>query len=47
MPEEKGHNYSMLLIQKFSLLQEASGKLHKAGYYNRVAKGILSRRRGI
>ena len=26
--------YSMMLIQKFSQLQEASDKLHKAGYYN-------------
>ena len=25
--------YSMMLIQKFSQLQEASDKLHKAGYY--------------
>tara|TARA_R100000541_G_C1881432_1_gene82353 strand:+ start:466 stop:1053 length:588 start_codon:yes stop_codon:yes gene_type:complete len=50
MPEEKGHNYSMLLIQKFSLLQEASGKLHKAGYYNKWPKGyyrdvVVSRRK--
>jgi hypothetical protein len=33
MPEEEGYNYSMMLIQKFSLLQEASDKLHKSGYY--------------
>ena len=33
MPEENGYNYSMMLIQKFSLLQEASDKLHKSGYY--------------
>ena len=26
--------YSMMLIQKFSQLQEASDKLHKAGYYD-------------
>ena len=50
MPEEKGHNYSMLLIQKFSLLQEASGKLHKAGYYSKWPKGyyrgvVVSRRK--
>ena len=33
MPEENGYNYSMMLIQKFSLLQQASDKLHKSGYY--------------
>ena len=27
-------DYSMMLIQKFSQLQEASDKLHKAGYYD-------------
>ena len=31
--------YSMMLAQKFSLLQEASDKLHKAGYYNKWPKG--------
>jgi len=36
---EKGLNYSMMLAQKFSLLQEASDKLHKAGYYNKWPKG--------
>jgi len=50
MPEEEGYNYSMLLIQKFSLLQEASDKLHKAGYYSKWPKGyyrdvVISRRK--
>jgi hypothetical protein len=27
------HKYSMMLVQKFSQLQEASDKLHKQGYY--------------
>ena len=27
------YKYSMMLVQKFSQLQEASGKLHKQGYY--------------
>jgi hypothetical protein len=36
---EKGLNYSMMLAQKFSLLQEASDKLHKAGYYDKWPKG--------
>ena len=31
--------YSMMLIQKFSQLQEASDKLHKAGYYDKWPKG--------
>ena len=31
--------YSMMLAQKFSQLQEASDKLHKAGYYNKWPKG--------
>ena len=30
--------YSMMLIQKFSELQEASDKLHKAGYYDNWPK---------
>ena len=36
---EDGLNYSMMLAQKFSQLQEASDKLHKAGYYNKWPKG--------
>ena len=32
-------NYSMMLAQKFSQLQEASDKLHKAGYYDKWPKG--------
>jgi len=39
MPEEEGYNYSMMLIQKFSLLQEASDKLHKSGYYKEWPAG--------
>ena len=31
--------YSMMLAQKFSQLQEASDKLHKAGYYDKWPKG--------
>ena len=31
--------YSMMLIQKFSQLQEASDKLHRQGYYKRWPKG--------
>ena len=31
--------YSMMLIQKFSQLQEASDKLHKSGYYELWPKG--------
>ena len=27
------HKYSMMLVQKFSQLQQASDKLHKQGYY--------------
>ena len=27
------YKYSMMLVQKFSQLQQASGKLHKQGYY--------------
>ena len=33
------HKYSMMLIQKFSQLQEASDKLHKQGYYSQWPKG--------
>ena len=29
----------MMLAQKFSQLQEASDKLHKAGYYDKWPKG--------
>ena len=36
---EDGLNYSMMLAQKFSQLQEASDKLHKAGYYDKWPKG--------
>jgi hypothetical protein len=31
--------YSMMLIQKFSQLQEASDKLHRIGYYEKWPKG--------
>ena len=31
--------YSMMLIQKFSQLQEASDKLHRQGYYKKWPKG--------
>jgi len=31
--------YSMMLVQKFSQLQQASDKLHKQGYYNQWPKG--------
>ena len=31
--------YSMMLIQKFSQLQQASDKLHKQGYYSQWPKG--------
>jgi len=33
------HKYSMMLVQKFSQLQEASDKLHKQGYYSQWPKG--------
>jgi len=33
------HKYSMMLIQKFSQLQQASDKLKKQGYYNQWPKG--------
>ena len=34
MPEDyPEYKYSMMLVQKFSQLQEASDKLHKQGYY--------------
>ena len=36
---ENSIDYSMMLAQKFSQLQEASDKLHKAGYYNKWPKG--------
>ena len=36
---EDSLNYSMMLAQKFSQLQEASDKLHKAGYYKKWPKG--------
>ena len=36
---EDSIDYSMMLAQKFSQLQEASDKLHKAGYYNKWPKG--------
>ena len=29
------YSYSMMLVQKFSQLQEASDKLHRMGYYNK------------
>ena len=33
------YKYSMMLVQKFSQLQEASDKLHKQGYYKQWPKG--------
>ena len=33
------HKYSMMLVQKFSQLQQASDKLHKQGYYSQWPKG--------
>ena len=36
---EESIDYSMMLAQKFSQLQEASDKLHKAGYYKLWPKG--------
>ena len=36
---EDSIDYSMMLAQKFSQLQEASDKLHKAGYYDQWPKG--------
>ena len=36
---EDAIDYSMMLAQKFSQLQEASDKLHKAGYYDKWPKG--------
>ena len=36
---EDALDYSMMLAQKFSQLQEASDKLHKAGYYKLWPKG--------
>jgi len=33
------HKYSMMLIQKFSQLQQASDKLKKQGYYSQWPKG--------
>ena len=36
MPEDyPEYKYSMMLVQKFSQLQEASDKLHKQGYYEK------------
>tara|TARA_R100000700_G_scaffold38328_1_gene49520 strand:- start:337 stop:963 length:627 start_codon:yes stop_codon:yes gene_type:complete len=32
------YSYSMMLVQKFSQLQEASDKLHKMGYYDKWPK---------
>ena len=40
MPQvESDLAYSMMLIQKFSQLQEASDKLHKSGYYKLWPRG--------
>jgi|TARA_R110000824_G_scaffold100434_1_gene238805 hypothetical protein len=36
---ESDLKYSMMLVQKFSQLQQASGKLKKQGYYNQWPKG--------
>ena len=36
---ESDLSYSMMLIQKFSQLQEASDKLHKSGYYKLWPRG--------
>ncbi len=33
------YKYSMMLIQKFSQLQQASDKLHRQGYYSQWPKG--------
>ena len=33
------YKYSMMLVQKFSQLQEASDKLHRQGYYKLWPKG--------
>ena len=37
------HKYSMMLVQKFSQLHQASDKLKKQGYYSQWPKGYLSR----
>jgi hypothetical protein len=36
------YDYSMMLVQKFSQLQEASDKLHKLGYYNKWPRGYYN-----
>jgi hypothetical protein len=36
---ESDLEYSMMLAQKFSQLQEASDKLHRIGYYKKWPKG--------
>ena len=37
-PVKSNLKYSMMLVQKFSQLQEASDKLHKQGYYKQWPK---------
>jgi len=49
---ESDLDYSMMLIQKFSQLQEASDKLHRQGYYKKWPKGyyqdvVVSRQKNI
>ena len=36
------YDYSMMLVQKFSQLQEASDKLHKLGYYDKWPRGYYN-----
>ena len=36
------YSYSMMLVQKFSQLQEASDKLHRMGYYKRWPKNYYN-----
>ena len=38
-PDYPDYKYSMMLVQKFSQLQQASDKLHKQGYYSQWPKG--------
>ena len=39
MPDYPDYKYSMMLVQKFSQLQQASDKLKKQGYYKLWPKG--------
>jgi len=36
------YSYSMMLVQKFSQLQEASDKLHRMGYYDKWPRGYYN-----